>query len=119
CHMLGYVGGDVGPDLTKIGSIRTESDLLESIVEPSASFVRSYEPVVVEMVDGRRWNGVIQSESSAEVVLRVNATETVRLARGDVESVRPSAVSVMPAGLEGQLTRQELSDLLAFLRSRK
>ena len=45
CHAIGYLGGKVGPDLTRIGQIRTERDLLEAIVFPSASFVRSYEPV--------------------------------------------------------------------------
>jgi len=33
--------------------------------------------------------------------------------------VRPGAVSIMPAGLADQLTRQELADLLAFLRQTK
>jgi len=47
CHPFGYLGGNVGPDLTKIGGIRQERDLLEAIIFPSASFVRSFEPVVV------------------------------------------------------------------------
>ena len=37
----------VGPDLTRIGGIRTERDLIESIAYPSVSFVQSYEPVLV------------------------------------------------------------------------
>ena len=41
CHSMGYLGGKVGPDLTSIGQARTERDLLESVVYPSASFVRS------------------------------------------------------------------------------
>ena len=46
-----YLGGHVGPDLTNIGQARTERDLLESIVYPSASFVRSYEPIIVVTTD--------------------------------------------------------------------
>ena len=34
CHAIGYRGGDVGPDLTKVGQIRSERDLLEAIVYP-------------------------------------------------------------------------------------
>ncbi len=34
CHAIGYVGGNIGPDLTRIGQIRTQRDLLESIVFP-------------------------------------------------------------------------------------
>ena len=57
CHTIGYVGGKIGPDLTKIGGIRSERDLLESILFPSASFVRSYEPLTVVLKDGRSFTG--------------------------------------------------------------
>ena len=65
CHAIGYVGGKVGPDLTKIGQIRTERDLLEAIVLPSASFVRSYEPIQVVTTSGKVFNGLIRSETAA------------------------------------------------------
>jgi putative membrane-bound dehydrogenase-like protein len=119
CHAVGYVGGNVGPDLTSIGKIRTDRDLLESILYPSLSFVRSYEPVTVATRDGKVVNGLLRSDSSDEVVLAVNATEVARVPRDDIEEMRPGAVSVMPAGLEQQITRQELADLLSFLKSRK
>src|SRR5207249_4650704 len=40
CHAVGYLGGQIGPDLTRIGSVRSERDLLEAILFPSISFVR-------------------------------------------------------------------------------
>ena len=119
CHKIGYVGGSIGPDLTRIGSIRQEMDLLESIVLPSASFVRSYEPVQVVRLDGRVHNGVVKKDSPDEVVLAVNATDEVRIPRADIDTFKPGAVSVMPAGLEKQISKQELRDLLAFLQSMK
>ena len=57
CHEVGYLGGDLGPDLSRIGQIRSERDLLESMVFPSASFVRSYEPIVIETKSGEVHNG--------------------------------------------------------------
>jgi hypothetical protein len=36
-----------------------------------------------------------------------------------VDEVQPSKVSVMPAGLDQQLTPQELADLVAFLKACK
>ncbi len=119
CHKIAYVGGQIGPDLTKIGSIRSEKDLLEAIVFPSASFVRSYEPVKVETKDGRSFNGILKADRTDEVVLTVSATEEVRIARKDIDELKPSTVSVMPAGLDQQLTKQELADLVAFLKSLK
>src|SRR5262245_8917762 len=67
CHTIGYMGGKVGPDLTKVGQVRTERDLLESIVYPSASFVRSYEPLVVATKSGEVHNGVVRQENDDEI----------------------------------------------------
>jgi putative membrane-bound dehydrogenase-like protein len=119
CHKIGYVGGLVGPDLTRIGGIRSERDLLESIVFPSASFVRSYEPVRVTTADGRTLNGILKKDAPDEIILVVAADKEERVARADVESIAPSSVSVMPAGLDQQLTVQELADLVAFLKACK
>ena len=30
CHAIGYMGGRIGPDLTRIGQVRSERDLLEA-----------------------------------------------------------------------------------------
>jgi putative membrane-bound dehydrogenase-like protein len=117
CHKIGYVGGLLGPDMTRIGAVRTERDLLEAIVFPSASFVRSYEPVRVTTADGRTLNGILKRDAPDEVVLAVAADREERVARADVESVSPGTVSVMPAGLDQQLTMQELADLVAFLKA--
>jgi putative membrane-bound dehydrogenase-like protein len=119
CHAVGYLGGTIGPDLTHVGKIRSERDLLESIVFPSASFVRSYEPVEITTKKGKVYNGVVRRETPDEVVLAINATEEVRVARQDIDEVQPGKVSIMPAGLDQQLTRQELADLVAFLKACK
>ncbi len=119
CHAIGYLGGKLGPDLTRIGGIRSERDLLEAIVFPNASFVRSYEPVQVTTHDGRVFNGILKKDAPDEVILAVSATEEVRLARADIDEIKPGAVSVMPSGLDQQLTKQELADLVAFLKASK
>jgi putative heme-binding domain-containing protein len=119
CHAIGYLGGNVGPDLTHIGKIRGERDLLESIVFPSASFVRSYEPVVVSTKDGRFINGLIRKDASDEILLATGVNQEARIARKDIEEILPSRVSIMPAGLDQQLSVRELSDLVAFLKACK
>jgi putative heme-binding domain-containing protein len=119
CHAMGYQGGHVGPDLTSIGTVRTERDLLESIVYPSASFVRSFEPFVVTTKSEESYTGVLRKDAADEVVLVTGPNLEVRVARSDIVEMRPGTVSVMPAGLDQQLTKQELSDLLAFLKSTK
>jgi putative heme-binding domain-containing protein len=117
CHAIGYLGGSIGPDLTRVGSVRQERDLLESIVFPSASFVQSYEPVMVDTADGDRHSGIVKKNDPDEVVLITGPTQEVRLPRANVKEMRPGTVSVMPTGLEQQLSPQELADLLAFLKA--
>jgi len=119
CHPFGYLGGNVGPDLTRIGQIRQERDLLESIVFPSASMVRSFEPVVVLTKSGKSHNGLVKKDSADEVVLATGPKEEVRIAKDEIEEMRPSTVSVMPSGLDQQLSPQDLADLIAFLKNAK
>jgi putative heme-binding domain-containing protein len=119
CHAIGYLGGTVGPDLTHIGKIRSERDLLEAIVFPSASFVRSYEPVLVTTKAGKPYNGVIRKDAPDEVVLATGPNQEVRLTRDEIEDIQPSKVSVMPAGFDQLLTPRELADLVAFLKACK
>jgi putative heme-binding domain-containing protein len=119
CHKFGHLGGNVGPDLTRIGQVRTERDLLESILYPSLSFVRSYEPVVIATSDGQVVSGQIRNETADELVLATGPNQEARVLRADIDEVRPGTVSVMPAGLDKQLTEQELVDLAAFLKNAK
>lgn len=119
CHKIGYVGGDAGPDLSRIGQIRSRQDLIEAIVAPSASFVRSYEPVVASLHSGKLISGVLKSENDSEVVIQTGPSVVERVPRREVEAVTPGAVSLMPAGLDKQVTPQELADLVAFLLERK
>jgi putative membrane-bound dehydrogenase-like protein len=119
CHAIGYLGGKVGPDLTQIGKIRSERDLLESIVFPSVSFVRSYEPVQVTTKSGKVYNGLVRKDAPDELVLATGANQEARIARDDIDEVQPSKVSVMPAGLDQQLSVRDLADLVAFLKACK
>ncbi len=119
CHSIGYLGGKTGPDLTRIGGIRTQRDLLEAILFPSASFVRSYEPVIVVATSGKQHNGLIKKDNAEELVLVTGPNQEVRIPRAEIDEMLPSKVSIMPAGLEQQLSIQELADLVAFLKNCK
>jgi putative heme-binding domain-containing protein len=119
CHTIGYVGGRIGPDLTRIGQIRQKQDLLESILYPSASFVRSYEPLLVRTVDGQIYSGNLKTDARDEISLTLAADKEVRLPREEIEAMLPGKVSVMPAGLDKQLSLQDLADVVEFLRNCK
>ena len=117
CHQIGYVGGRIGPDLTRIGQVRGDRDLLESIIYPSVSFARGYEPVVVRTTAGDTVSGVQRLDEGDEVVLADVTGKETRISRRTIADVQPGTVSLMPAGFGEMLTQQELADLLAFLRA--
>ena len=119
CHAMGYMGGNIGPDLSRIGKVRSERDLMEAVVFPSVSFVRSYEPILVLTKSGKQINGLIRKETPDEIVVATGAKEEVRINRNDIEEIQPSSVSVMPAGLDTQLSRQQLADLITFLKAKQ
>jgi putative membrane-bound dehydrogenase-like protein len=116
CHAQGHLGGRLGPDLTNIGKVRTERDLLEAIIFPSASFVRSYESFTVVTKTGEDFTGILRKDAPDEVVLATGPQQEQRIARADIADIRPSAVSIMPGGLDAVLTKQELADLVVFLK---
>lgn len=119
CHEIGYLGGDLGPDLTRIGASRSERDLLEAILFPSASFVRSYEPYFVETDIGELTLGILKEQTSEVVRMATAPGLIVEIPRAEITDLRPAETSLMPAGLDSLLTPQELSDLIAFLRASK
>ena len=119
CHRVGNIGGLIGPNLSTIGQIRTERDLLESILFPSATMVREFEPVAIDTANGESLLGVIRRQTTDQVVLADAAGQEHPLARAQIAAMHTLPVSLMPAGLERTLSPQELLDLVAFLRSRK
>jgi putative heme-binding domain-containing protein len=119
CHRVQMRGGQVGPDLSQIGRIRTERDLLESILYPSASLARDFESYTVATKDGESVSGIIQKETSDMLQLAGSTGQPMMIPRNTIASISPSAISIMPQGLEQALSKEELKDLVAYLRSLK
>ena len=117
--MDGGKGGKIGPDLSNVGNNRHSRDLLESIVFPSASLVRQYEPFTVVTTEGRVLTGLISRETTSAIYVQQQVGEPVMVARKDIEELVPSTVSIMPKGLEQALRKQDLADLISYLKTLK
>src|SRR6185437_3150557 len=96
CHAVGTQGAHVGPDLTKIGAIRAPRDLLESVVYPSASFARGYEPFLIKTKDGDVLSGVITQQTADAIYLATGPREVKRIPRAGIVDLRQGTVSIMP-----------------------
>jgi putative heme-binding domain-containing protein len=73
----------------------------------------------VLLSDGEIVQGLLVSESPKELVLQVAADQRRSIQTADIDRLEASNVSIMPAGLENQMTIEELSDLIAFLENAK
>ena len=116
CHVAQGSGGKIGPDLSKIGAVRSGRDLLEAVVFPSASFARGYEPYVVETRDGKVHGGILGRETADALYLVTAERAEIRVPRSAIDAIIPGRVSIMPQGLDTQLSPNELRDLLAYLQ---
>lgn len=119
CHRVADQGLRVGPDLTTIGLNRSADDLLESILFPSASIVRDYDPYKIMTVDGRVLSGILVGETQATIELQQTSGEKLSIPRDDIEQIAPSEVSIMPAGLEEVLSEADLLDIVTYMQGLK
>jgi putative heme-binding domain-containing protein len=116
CHRIGEVGVNVAPD---IADSRTQqpSQLLTSIVDPNRAVDNNYFSYTVIMNDGKIHTGIIGSETSSSLTLRQQENKTIELLRRDIEEVRSNGVSLMPVGLEKNITVEQMADLISFVKN--
>jgi putative heme-binding domain-containing protein len=119
CHKIGDRGTSLGPDLTKIGGTRTRAELLDSLLNPSARVEPQFAAYNVRTKDEKTYTGIVVKRDEKQLVLRDAENKEVVIAGENVESVRPSRLSLMPDGQMSGLTPQEAADLLEYLVQRK
>ena len=112
-------GGAVGPDLTPIHKMAAK-DLLTAIREPSKEIAPAFLQWMYTMRDGSMVVGIDLFEDNKAKMTLVDATgKRTQYPRDQVVKAQALPVSMMPPGLDYQMTEQELRDLLAFLRERR
>ncbi len=119
CHRLQDQGGQIGPDLTGIGSRFARIHLIESILEPSRTIAPSYETITVALTSGRVVTGVKVSESDTMLILGDDQSKTHSISKSDIEDRIKQPRSTMPDGLEKKFSDREFLDLVTFLVSQK
>jgi quinoprotein glucose dehydrogenase len=112
------VGGEVGPELSDVGSRETRTYLLESIVNPDKQIAKGFESVVLATSDGRVHTGILRGEDAKGVRLMTAEGKLLSVPRDSIEE-RQRGPSAMPKDLAGKLSRTELRDLIEFLANLK
>jgi putative heme-binding domain-containing protein len=115
CHVYRNEGSVVGPDLTGIRNQPKEVLLLHIIV-PEYEIMPIYTCYNVETKDGETLTGLLAVETPGSVTLRQALAVQVTVQRSNIVKMTASSLSLMPDELEKTMTKQDLADLLDFLK---
>jgi putative membrane-bound dehydrogenase-like protein len=115
CHTVRGQGGQIGPDLSAIGTKGTKENLFESILQPSKAIADQYVTWKIDTADGQSISGLLIQETETTVTLRDANGKDYKVATKDIEKRAKSLVSLMPDDLVKTLTEDELVDLVAYL----
>ncbi len=120
CHRMAGEGGIVGPDLTPAGRRFSTIDLLETIVDPSKEVSDQYQATIFLLSDGRMVTGRVANLSGNNYMIQedlINPGQLTSISVDDIDEMKPASTSLMPAGLLDNLNKEEIIDLLAYMKS--
>jgi putative membrane-bound dehydrogenase-like protein len=116
CHRLENEGQEVGPDLLSALRNKSADQLLDDILDPSKEVDPRYLSYVVVTKKGQTISGLIAAETAASLTLRRGERAEDTILRSQIEEVQATGKSLMPEGLESQLSKQDLADLIVYLQ---
>lgn len=119
CHRVNGEGGEVGPDLSAIGTSRSRSFLLESILDPKALITAGYATVLVLTKERKFITGILKSEDDSGLELIDKEGKEIYISKEQIKKFKTQKISMMPGNFKDLLEVQEVADILAYLTSLK
>lgn len=116
CHKIGQSGHDVGPSLVTIKHRRSD-EILTAILDPNREVGPNFVQYAILLNDGRTVTGMIAEETATSVTLLQQENKQEVILRSSIDEISNTGISMMPEGLEKNISPDEMSDLLTFLRS--
>lgn len=118
CHKLEGIGGNIGPDLTRVWETHSLEKVMEAILDPSKEIKEGYQTYQVTTAAGLVHQGLKIAHDAREIVLRTATGQTVRVPLKEVDTLIAAKTSLMPDDAVKHLKYEEFLDLVAFVRSR-
>jgi putative heme-binding domain-containing protein len=119
CHRVTGVGGEVGPDLTAIGTTLSGERIVEELIWPNRQIKEGFAQLIVVTNDGKVFTGYERktrdTNNRGDIILEDPVSKkrtTIR--KADIDETHPGR-SAMPAGLTALLSRDQLLDLIRYL----
>jgi putative heme-binding domain-containing protein len=115
CHRIGNQGNEIGPDLRSVRDWPADS-ILANVLDPNRKVEPRYLSYTATLNNGQVLFGVISAESGSSLTIKgLDGKETTAL-RAQVKSLEGTNKSLMPDGLEAAVNRQQMADLIRFLK---
>jgi putative heme-binding domain-containing protein len=116
CHKLQDIGKAIGADLAALKD-RSTPAMLTAILDPNRAVESKFISYTALTTDGRTFNGMLLSETGNSLTLMgVDGKEQV-IARNELEELISSNRSLMPEGLEKDLSAKDLIDVITFVQT--
>ena len=115
CHSVDGKGGKAGPDLYAAGDKFARKELIEAILQPSATIAVGYTTTVVATKSGAEYTGIVKRTSPAGVEIMGADGQLVSIPAADIQEQHGSPISLMPEGLQAGLSQAEFTDLIDYL----
>jgi len=116
CHRLEGVGYDLGLPLASVRN-RGPEFILTAILDPNREVLPQYLGYVVVTEDGLSISGMIASETATSLILRRAEGKSDTVLRTQIDELHNTGLSIMPEGLEKQIPKQDMADLIHYLMS--
>jgi len=116
CHKLDGVGAFVGPDISDSREQSFEK-LLISVLDPNRSIDANYFRYLVRTEEGVVVEGLLKDSNSQTITLQSQNGALTTLNRSEIEEFRSSGTSLMPEGIESQISVAEMADLLWYVKN--
>jgi putative membrane-bound dehydrogenase-like protein len=118
CHLYGSTGNEVGPVLTEI-SRKSKETLMQDILDPNAATDTKYISHKIELKNGDIHIGIVDAETDQSVTIKKMGGSKVTISKPEIKEFTSLGKSLMMEGLEGNMTTQQMADLLAYLQKGK
>lgn len=115
CHRLEDVGVQVGADLVAALRNKTAEALLIDVLDPSREVDPRFVAYQVTTRRGQVLSGIIAAETAASLTLKRGEGAEDTVLRTQIDTIESTGKSLMPEGLEAQIGKQEMADLIAYL----
>jgi putative membrane-bound dehydrogenase-like protein len=115
CHRLRGVGTDVGPDLASLTDYSPQA-LLVALLDPNKAVEAKYLDYLAVTTSGLSYTGLLAAETGNSVTLKGQEGKQQTILRSELEALQATGKSLMPEGLEKDLSPADLANVIAYLR---